>query len=149
MKIILQNTVENLGAVGQVVDVRDGYARNFLIPRGLASAATASNIKIVERQKAKEIEREKEVRGKAEELAKKISGASVTIEANAGEDDKLYGSISGSDIQEALAAQNIQVDKKDVLVPQHIRKTGTYPVEIRCYTNFKASLKVQVVRRKS
>jgi len=149
MKIILQNNVEGVGSVGEVVQVRDGYARNFLIPRGLASAATESNVRVVERQKAKQIQSEKEVRAKAEELARKIGAAVVTIEANAGEDDKLFGSITSADIQEALAAQGLTVDKKDVHVPQNIRKTGTYAIEVRCYTNLKANLKVQVLRRKS
>ncbi len=148
MKIILQKNVETLGSVGEVILVKDGYARNYLIPNGLAILATESNVRTVERQKAKEIAAEKELKTAAEGVARQIAELSVTIEANTGEDDKLYGSIQSQDIQEALALQGVTVDKKDVLVKQPIRKLGVYTVEVRCYTHLKTPLKVTVTKKK-
>lgn len=148
MKVILQKNVETLGAVGQVVQVKNGYARNYLIPNGLATSATEANVRTVERQHAKQIALEKVRRTTAEGLAARISELAVVIEANAGEDDKLFGSIQSQDIQEALARAGIEVDKKDILVKQPIRKTGVHSVEVRCYTNFKAPLKITVTRKK-
>ncbi|MBF0253942.1 MAG: 50S ribosomal protein L9 [Candidatus Omnitrophica bacterium] len=148
MKVILNQNVENLGSVGDVLQVRDGYARNFLIPRQMAAAATPSNIKVVEREKAKEIQKERELKSAAEAQAKKIRSISVTAEVMAGDEGKLFGSVTSADIEGLLAAQGITVDKKDILVSKPIRKVGAFEVEVRCYTNVKAALKVWVVGKK-
>jgi len=148
MKIILNQNVENLGSVGDVVAVRDGFARNYLIPRGWAVLATPSSVKVVEREKAKDIQQEKEIKAQAEELAKKIRSISVTLETNAGDDGKLFGSVTPSHVQALLAKEDISIDKKDIRIAQSIRKVGAYEVEIRCYTNLKAALKLWVVAAK-
>ncbi len=147
-KVILNQNVEQLGIVGQVVEVRDGYARNFLLPRGLAQIATPSNVRLVEKQKSKEIEKEKQAKMTAEELVAKISALTLTFEANAGEDDKLFGSVGSAEVQELLAKEGVEVDKKNVLIKTPFRKTGTYQVDVRCYHNVKASVKLTVLRRK-
>ena len=148
MKIILNQNVESLGSVGEVIQVRDGYARNYLIPKGLATLATDSNVRIIEKTRSKEIAREKERKAVAETLAKKIGEATVVIEMNAGDDEKLFGSVQAADVQEALGLQGITVDRKDVLVKQPIRKTGNHTVEIRCAVNLKAVCRVQVTKKK-
>lgn len=148
MKVILNKNVENVGAVGQVVEVKMGFARNYLIPQGFARLATPGNVKTVERQKAKEIQKEKESRATAEQQAQKISALTLSLEVNAGEDDKLYGSVSNADVAEALAKQGVEVDRKDVLIKKPIRTIGIHQVEVRCYSKLKASLKVLVARRK-
>lgn len=148
MQVILNQNVETLGTVGQVIEVRDGYARNFLLPRGLAQVATPENVRIVERQKAKEIEKEKSTKAEAEALAQKIGALALTIEVNAGEDDKLFGSVTNVDVAELLSKQGFEVDKKNVLIKTPIRKTGTYQVDVRCYHSVRASVKLSVVRRK-
>lgn len=147
MQVILNKTVDELGSVGEVVSVKDGYARNYLFPRGLASEATAANIKIVERLKAKEMEREKVERAGAEALASRINGVSATLEVNAGEDDKLFGSVTAADIQRLLGAQGVEVEKKDVLIKSPIRKLGTYDVEVRCHSNVRATMKLTVIKK--
>ena len=149
MKIILKENIENVGSVGQVVAVRDGFARNFLVPRGLGVLATPSNIKVIELEKAQEIEKEKERRLEAEELAKKIRSISVTLEAKAGADGKLFGSVKTSDVQALAEKEGITLDKKNIRIANPIRKTGAYEVEVRCYTNIKVPLKLWVVAPKS
>ena len=147
MQIILNHNVEGLGAVGDVLKVKDGYARNYLIPKGLAVTATSSNVRVVEKIKVKEIEVERDKKAIAEELAKKILSVTLTLEAKAGEDGKLFGSISAGDIQEVLNQQDLVIDRKNILLKQPIKKTGSYSVEIRCYTNLKATLKFSVVNK--
>ena len=147
-KVILNANVETLGTVGQVVEVRDGYARNFLLPRNLAQAATPANVRLVEKQKAKEIATEKQTKTSAEELAAKIGALTLVIEVNAGDDDKLFGSVSNSDVADLLAKEGFELDKKNVLIKTPIRKTGSYQVDVRCYHAVRASLKLNVVRKK-
>jgi large subunit ribosomal protein L9 len=149
MKIILNQSIEGVGNVGEIVQVKDGYARNFLIPRRLAVPATESGVRVVERQKAKEIQAEKEARARAQALAERLQSLALTIEANAGEDDKLFGSVSAADVHEALRQAGVEVDKKDVLLGQPLRKTGSFDVPVRCFTNLKSVVKVSIVRKKS
>ena len=148
MKVILSESLESLGPVGSVVEVKPGYARNFLIPRGLAMLATDGNVREVERRRAGEIEKEKKVRLEGEERARKIQALTCVIEARSGEDGKLFGSITAAQVHEALQKQGVAVDKKDVLLKDPIRKLGTFQADIRCYIHLKASLKVQVVKAK-
>lgn len=148
MKIVLNKSVDNLGTVGQVVEVKDGYARNFLFPRGFAVSATPSNVRVIERLKAKEIEKEKETLAKARELAARIAGLALVIEARCGEDDKLYGSVSAAEIHEALGRSGVEADRKNVLLKRPIKKTGSYQAEVRCAIGLKAPLKISVIKKK-
>jgi large subunit ribosomal protein L9 len=148
MKVILNQNIENVGSVGEVVKVSDGFARNFLIPQGWAAPATAGNIRAVELKQAKAIEKEKEARTKAEEIAKRARTLVVAIEASVGDDGKLFGSVTSAEIAEALAAQGVDVDKKHVRTPKPIRKIGAHEIELRLYHNVRALLKVQVAAKK-
>jgi len=148
MEVILNKNVDNIGSVGEVIKVRDGFARNFLIPQGFAHVATQSNIKLIERVKAKEIIKEKETKKQAQDLANKIDAMTCDIEMMAGDDGKLFGSVSSQAVQEALAAQGINLDRKQVLLKKPIRKVGSHQVDIRCHTNVRAALKLSVTLKK-
>lgn len=147
MKIVLCENVENLGSVGDVVKVRDGYARNFLIPNSKAVAATEGNIKVIEREKVEEIRKERELKAAAQELSAKIQAAVLTVEAEAGEEGKLFGSITANEIHAVLEKAGIQVDKKQVRINRPIRKIGTHDFEVRCYNNVKAHVKISVTKK--
>lgn len=147
MKIILNENVDNLGAVGDVVKVKNGYARNYLIPNGLAAVATDASIRAVEVKRAKQIAKERELRQQAEELAKKIQGLALVHEAQVGEEGKLFGSVTSVQIQELLAQKGFKMDKKQIMVSQQIRKMGTYDIEVRPYTNVKAFVKLSIVKK--
>lgn len=148
MKVILNQNVENVGSVGEVVKVSDGFARNFLIPQGWAATATEGNIRVIELRQAKAIEREKEARAAAEAIAKRARSLQVAIEATVGDDGKLFGSVTSSEISDALAVLGVSVDKKNVRIPKAIRKTGAHDIELRLYHNVRALLKVQVTAKK-
>ena len=144
MKVVLRKNVEKIGKSGDVVSVKDGFARNFLLPNGFALAATKDNIGRVEEEK-KKAERNKEAeKGKAQELAVKLSGLSCTITAEA-QDENLYGSVTASEISKALELEQIEVDKKDILMPEPIKKLGIFEVEIRLHPEVTAKIKVWVV----
>lgn len=145
MKIILNQNVENLGSVGDVVSVRPGYGRNYLIPRGFAVSATDSNVRLVEKAKSKEISEERERRSAAEKIAEKIRSLTVTQEMAAGDEGKLFGSVTPTDVQKLLEKEGVEVDKKDIRIPASIRRVGTHSVEIRCHTTVKAALRLRVI----
>ena len=147
MKVILLDDVNKLGKLGDAVEVKRGYARNFLFPRNLAIEAAGKNLKLLEEKKRKhERELAKKKQG-TEELAKRISSISCTIHMAAGEEDKLFGSVTAEHIREAFAAEGINIDKKQVHLAEPIRKLGIYQVEIRLQPEITASTKVWVVRK--
>jgi large subunit ribosomal protein L9 len=147
MKIILLEEIGKLGKTGDVVTVRDGYARNFLIPRNKAKEATPANMKMLDALKKKVALAEKARRDEAEALAGRIEKLSITISANAGEEDKLYGSVTGDDIAEALGAEGIVIDKKDITLDEPIKKLGVYQVTVKVHPEVRAGLKVWVVKK--
>ena len=146
MKIILQEKVSNLGGIGDTVDVKPGFARNFLIPNGKAVRATEENIALVA---AKRAELEKAAADKlkrAHERAEVLATTNVTIEANAGEEGKLFGSISNRDIADAITAAGHTVDKKEVQLPEGpIRTTGEFDITLLLHSEVSATVKVTVV----
>jgi len=145
MKLILKETIESLGIIGSEVEVANGYARNYLLPQGKAVAATPANRKLIEQQRAKfdlQIAKEKAL---AEEMAKMLEEVSCTIEARVSDADNLYGSVSVRDIISALKAQEIQVEKRMVLLSNPIKKTGTFKVPIRVYADVEPEITVEVV----
>lgn len=147
MKVILLETIDRLGKIGEVVTVKEGYARNFLIPNSKAKEATPGNMKILDALKKKEAAAEKESLDKATELAARISGLSLTVSAQAGEEDKLFGSVSNDTIAESLAAEGITVDKKDIIMDEPIKKLGAYSVVVKLHPEVKADLRVWVVKK--
>ncbi|MBN1586298.1 MAG: 50S ribosomal protein L9 [Candidatus Omnitrophica bacterium] len=146
MKVVLTETVENLGEAGEVAVVKDGYARNFLIPRGWALKATEGNIRVAERRRKKVLNaRQKELEA-AQKLADELANASCTIKTNCGEDDKLYGSVTAADIAEAYAEQGISLDRRKIELEDPIKALGVYQVPVKLHPEVTATLKVWVVR---
>ena len=145
MKLILKETIESLGIIGSEVDVADGYARNYLLPQGKAVLDTPENRRTLEQEKAKfEIQIAKE-RALAEEMAEKLEGVSCTIAAKVSEEEKLYGSVTGHDILTALSEQNIQVEKRMLLLANPIKELGTFKVPIRVYKGVEPEITIEVV----
>ncbi|MCX8033697.1 MAG: 50S ribosomal protein L9 [Thermodesulfovibrio sp.] len=145
MKVILKEDVPTLGKAGQIINVKDGYARNFLIPRGLAFVADEKNIKLLEYQKKKIEEEAKKKRQDAESVALRLSEIQLTIKAKAGEDHKLFGSVTSKDIAEALEKQGFSIDKKQVNIVEPIKRLGEYEVEVKLHSNIITKIKVNII----
>ncbi len=145
MKVILTQDVKGKGKKGQMVEVSDGYGRNYLLPRGLAKEATNSNINVMEGQAASaEFRRQKEIE-EAQALSAKLKEISVELKAKAGENGKLFGSITSKDVAEALTSQHhIKIDKKKFVLPDGIKILGTTVVEIKIHAGITGKLRVNV-----
>jgi large subunit ribosomal protein L9 len=144
MKIILTESIDSLGLIGAEVEVAKGYARNFLLPRRKAVLATDSNRAALANQKAKlELQIAKE-RAVAEEMAQRLAGVSVTVAAKVSDADRLYGSVGVREIVDALAAKDITVEKRMVLLTEPIKTIGTFEVPIRIYTDVEPVITVNV-----
>ena len=146
MQVILKERLENLGDPGEVVTVKPGYARNYLIPRGLAYAATEGNLKRMERERAQLDKRSAAELGAARERATVIEATSVTFSARAGEEGKLFGSITSADIAEKLGDQGIEVDRRQILLDEPIKALGVFSVPIRLHTDVRPEVKVWVIK---
>jgi large subunit ribosomal protein L9 len=146
MKVILRDDVKNVGKMGQVIDVADGYARNYLVPRGLAIEANTKNIKSLEHEKRIIGEKAKKIKNSAEDLADKISTITLTIKANAGEEGKLFGSVTTMDIAELLKNEGIEIDKKKISLDEPIKRLGSYSVNVKVHPEISAQLAVEVVQ---
>ena len=145
MRVILKETIESLGIIGSEVEVKNGYARNYLLPQKKAVPATPQNRKLLEQEKAKvELQIAKE-RGIAEEMAKRLEGVSVTIPAKVHEEDRLYGSVTVREVLDALVKQEIDVERRMILLKEPIKTLGTYQVPIRVYTEVEPEITVEVV----
>jgi large subunit ribosomal protein L9 len=146
MEVILREDIEKLGARGDVVKVAGGYARNFLLPRRLAVAATASNKKIVEQEREAHLRREVKAAGEAGDLAKMLGNVVVTIGAKAGEQDQLFGSVTSKDIAEALEKQSYTIDRKKIQLDDPIRQLGEHKVPVKLHRQVTAEITVKVVK---
>lgn len=145
MKVILKETIDSLGIIGSEVTVADGYARNFLLPQKKAVPATPQNHRMLEHEKAKfEIQIAKE-RTVAEEMAQKLEGVVCKIGAKVSDEDRLYGSVSVRDIIDALAVQDISVEKRMVLLTEPIKALGSYKIPIRVYKEVEPEITIEVV----
>lgn len=147
IKVILLEDVDKLGKMGEVISVKDGFARNFLIPNNKAKPATAGNMKILEAIKKKASIKEQAILAEAKTLADKIANLSLTISVQAGEEEKLFGSVSNDMVSEALAAEGVVIDKKDILLEEPIKKLGVYQVSVKIHPEVRANLKVWVVKK--
>ena len=146
MKIILQRPVDNLGEPGDVVEVKDGYARNFLLPRGLAVVATRGAVRHAERARSGHEARQAREREEAEAVASRIAKTPVQIGARAGEEGRLFGSVTAQDVAEALARSlGQEVDRRRIHLEDPIRSVGTHEVQIHLHPEVNARLTVQVV----
>ena len=146
MDIILLQAIEKLGAEGAVVRVKPGYARNFLIPRGMALAATSASVKAVEERARQQQKKQSRLMQQVEDLAKRIEALTITLKLNVGEDGQPFGSITGHALVAALKPQGITVPKAAVHLAQPIKTLGTHVVAIRVHAQRTASLTVQVVK---
>lgn len=145
MDVILLQDVEKLGSKGSVVDVSDGYARNYLLPRKLAEQASTGRIEEVRRRQEEEESRKVRDAERAEDLAELLGKTVVTVTAQAGEDGKLFGSVTAADIsRELFRARNVKIDKKKINLEEPIKETGDYMVEIEVHAGVKANAKVIV-----
>jgi large subunit ribosomal protein L9 len=145
MELILKKTVDTLGEEGDIVKVKSGYGRNYLIPKKLAVVANKANLTLLEQEKAIiESSREKQ-RQEAESLSKKVSGTSITIQHRAGEEEKLFGSVTAADIAEKLAELDIQIDKKNILLAESIKTLGEVVVPIKVGYQVTSEITVTIV----
>ncbi len=146
MKVILQEDVANLGATGTVHDVADGYGRNFLLPRNLAVLADERNSHRLAHQTRQAAQRQAKVLAGAKELGAKISALSLSIKRKAGDEDKLFGSVTNQDIAAALGEQGITVERRSIVLADPIRAIGVYQVLVKVHRDVEASVKVYVTR---
>lgn len=147
MKVILRNQVENVGDAGEMVDVKPGFARNFLLPKGLALVANKANQAVYENEKkqsALRLTKEKQV---AEEFMQKLEAASVTIAVSVGEEDKLFGSVTSQDIADQLATQGLELDKRKIILDEPIKALGLYTVDFKLHPEVIGKVKVWVVKK--
>ena len=148
MELLLKQNVEHLGRTGDVVDVKPGYARNFLLPRGMAVLVTKSNIAEVERARAQAIAEEEARVADLKDMGSKLADLSVTIEGKANEDGHLFGSVNASQIAAALREKDIVVDDKMVRLENPLKEIGVYDVTIHLHADVEAPIKVWVVQQK-
>lgn len=146
INVVLTEDLANLGKTGELVRVRPGYARNYLIPRGLAIGATAENVARIEHEKKVAEARNVKAKAEAGQLAEKLNAVKVTIERPAGEGDRLYGSVTSRDVEEALAAQGYVVDRRRIAM-EPIKALGTFSVTVRLATAISATIHVTVAKK--
>ena len=147
MEIILRQAVENLGHTGDIVKVSPGYARNYLIPRGLAYEATAGNKKRLEQERARLEAAENERRGAAQGIASTLENVSLTFSARVGEEGKLFGSVTAADIAQQLEAQGIHIEKRQIDLHEPIKALGVYRVPVRLHADVKPEIKVWGIKQ--
>lgn len=143
VQVVLTEELPNVGSSGELVRVKAGYARNFLIPRGLAALATKDNINRIEHEKRVAAARTVKQRAEAEELARKLGNIRLTLTAQTGEDDKLYGSITSRDIEEALIESGFEIDRRKIVM-EPIRTLGDHSVSVKIAAGVDAEIKVEV-----
>lgn len=146
MKLILKETISTLGQEGSVVTVKPGFARNYLLPQGKAVAATKENLEVLEANQAEIAARVEEQRNQAEALSKKVAGSELIIEQLAGSDDRLFGSVTSSDICQVFADKGIEIDKKQVMLNDPIKTIGETTVQVKVGFQMATEITVKVVR---
>lgn len=149
MKVILRQNLENLGQIGDVVDVKDGYARNYLIPREIAYRATPGAMRAIESEKKRYDAQQAQFETEARSLAERLESVSITIPMRVGEEDRLYGAVTSQMIADELARQGYEIDRRYVLLNDPIKNLGMFDVPIKLHTNVTASLKVFVVNQEA
>lgn len=147
MEIILRQDIERVGKAGNVIKVKDGFARNYLLPKGLAFVATPENLQRLEQEKKqKEVLAEKEKK-QAEELAVRLNGSSCTVAVDVNDQEKLYGSVTALDISKSLEVEGFNIDKSNVLLESPIEELGIFDVEIKLHPEVKTKVRVWVTKR--
>jgi large subunit ribosomal protein L9 len=144
MKLILREDVENLGKGGELVEVKAGYGRNFLLPRGLAVLANPKNVRELEHQKAVATAKAAKLKASAEAVAKRLADTAVTLKRKVGEQDKLYGSVTAIDIVEALAARGLQIDRRAIDLAEPLKTLGDFEVPVKLHSQVVGKAKVKI-----
>lgn len=148
MKVILKRDVPNLGRAGDVVAVKDGFARNYLLPKGLAILANQRSIEALERERKIALAKAERERKKVQSLAEKLQGLSITLYRKVVEEGRLYGSVSAVDLSKALSERGIDIDKKQIILEEPIKTIGTYEVNIKVSPELVVPIKVEVIEEK-
>ena len=146
MKVILRKDQEKLGPVGTLVEVKDGYARNYLVPKGIAYPATDGGIRALEEEKKQAGRREAKQLKSHQERAHELEKLSLTIKVKVGEDEKLFGSVTSQDIADAVKEKGLDLDKRIIELPEPIKALGIYTVDVKLHPSVTGKLKVWVVR---
>ncbi|HEX6911478.1 MAG TPA: 50S ribosomal protein L9 [Longimicrobium sp.] len=149
MQVILRDRIENLGNAGDVVEVKPGYGRNYLIPKGLAYEATQANVRRLEAERAAQGRKDAETLNAARQQASSIEGVSLTFHARAGQEGKLFGSITSADIAEKLAEQGITIDRRSIELDEPIKSLGVHSVPVRLHPQVRPEFKVWVIASES
>ncbi len=144
MKLILREDVENLGKGGELVEVKPGYGRNFLLPRGLAVLANPKNVRELEHQKAGAAAKAAKLKASAEAVAKRLADTAVTLKRKVGEQDKLYGSVTALDIAEALAARGLEIDRRAIDLAEPLKTLGDFEVPVKLHADVVGKAKVKI-----
>jgi large subunit ribosomal protein L9 len=147
MEIILRQAVENLGKPGDVVTVKNGYARNYLLPHGMAFEATPGNLKRIAQERGRLEAAENERIGSAQALAKRLEEVQLTFSARVGEEGKLFGSVTSADIAEQLAAQGFHVEKRLIDLHEPIKALGVYRVPVKLHADVKPEIRIWVIKQ--
>lgn len=145
MRVILNNNVSNLGTIGAIVNVKGGYGRNFLIPRGLAVLANSRNQSALDHHIRQMEKKRVKVLDEAKSLASMIEKTSVTVSKPVGEEEKIFGTVTTAELEELLASENIKVSKRDIHITEEIKKVGVYTAEVKLHPDVTAKFKVWVV----
>ena len=146
MEVILREDIDKVGIRGQIVKVAPGYARNFLLPKRLAVAATGANRKIVEQERQAHLRKETKIKSEAEDLSKLMTGVTVIIAQKAGEQDQLFGSVTSKDVADALAAKNFTIDRRKIQLDDPIKQLGEFKVPLKLHKDVTAEITVVVVK---
>jgi len=147
MEVILRHAVENLGKPGDVVKVKNGYARNYLLPHNLAYEATPGNLKRIQQERERLEAAESQRRGSAQEIATKLEQVSLTFSARVGEEGKLFGSVTASDIAQQLSQQGFEIEKRQIDLHEPIKSLGVYRVPVRLHADVKPEVRVWVIKQ--
>jgi len=148
VEVVLKENLEHLGSIGDVVRVRRGYARNFLLPRGLAVVASRGNVRQIEHEKDVQAQRIAKLRKAQEEVVLELGKVTLMVAKEAGEDGKLFGSVTSNDVFEGLKAKDVEVDKKKLIMPaQPIKEVGSYEIGVKLPYGLTATVKLEVKTR--
>ncbi|MEE8359523.1 MAG: 50S ribosomal protein L9 [Candidatus Omnitrophota bacterium] len=147
MQVILLKDIDRVGKVGEIVKVKDGYGANFLIPRKLAKRVTRNSVNFLEDEKRKAGFKLKRIKGQAEKLKERLESASCTVAVTAGEDEKIFGTVTSEMIGDSYKQEEIQIDKKQIQIEDHINKLGVYNIKIKLHPEVTATVKLWVVKK--
>jgi len=148
VEVVLKENLKHLGSIGDVVRVRRGYARNFLLPRGLAAVASRGNVRQIEHEKAVQAQRIAKLRNAQEQVVLELGKVTLMVAKEAGEDGKLFGSVTSNDVFEGLKAKDVEVDKKKLIMPaQPIKEVGSYEIGVKLPYGLTATVKLEVKTR--